>query len=91
MTHCGQTNTEPAWSHYTELFAFHISYTLVPYGGGLGLSVLALFCFGFSEFSILKLRFAVFYSTAVCGCYGSHYRTRFTISKRCSRGFPIAL
>ena len=33
-----------------------------------GFAVLALFCLGFSEFQILKLGFAVFYSTAVCSC-----------------------
>ena len=33
-----------------------------------GFAVLALFCFGFLEFKILKLGFLVFYSTMVCGC-----------------------
>ena len=36
--------------------------------GVCGFAVLALFCLGFSEFEILKLGFAVFYSTAICGC-----------------------
>ena len=36
--------------------------------GVCGFAVLALFCLGFSRsYKILKLGFAVFYSTAVCG------------------------
>ena len=36
--------------------------------GVCGFEVLALFCFSFSRFEILKLGFAVFYSTAICSC-----------------------
>ena len=36
--------------------------------GVCGFEVLALFCFSFSGFEILKLGFAVFYSTAICSC-----------------------
>ena len=36
--------------------------------GVSGFAVLALFYLSFSEFEILKLGFAVFNSTAICGC-----------------------